>query len=188
MSYCIYAKKLRKNIEKSARKIWSVRKNAYLCNPKRKERYFTELQVRKILGAIAQLVEQRTENPCVPSSILGGTTRNPRRCILRGFNFLILLQLRFVRPWGRGRLWLNEKSAFWLSSSRILPYTAAQEKAEDKLTDEAFCFDPLGRRQFKVHLANLLDTNIIQSLLSLIYLSRPPFRRTSWHPTISVKA
>ena len=25
-------------------------------------------------GTIAQLVEQRTENPCVPSSILGGTT------------------------------------------------------------------------------------------------------------------
>ena len=103
MSYCICMKKLRKNIEKSARKIWSVRKNAYLCNPKRKERYFTELQVRKILGAIAQLVEQRTENPCVPSSILGGTTRNPRRCILRGFNFLILLQLRFVRPRVRGQ-------------------------------------------------------------------------------------
>ena len=29
---------------------------------------------RKNNGAIAQLVEQRTENPCVPSSILGGTT------------------------------------------------------------------------------------------------------------------
>ena len=27
-------------------------------------------------GAIAQLVEQRTENPCVPSSILGGTTES----------------------------------------------------------------------------------------------------------------
>ena len=27
------------------------------------------------LGAIAQLVEQRTENPCVPGSIPGGTTR-----------------------------------------------------------------------------------------------------------------
>ena len=27
-------------------------------------------------GAIAQLVEQRTENPCVPSSILGGTTKD----------------------------------------------------------------------------------------------------------------
>ena len=30
--------------------------------------------MREALGAIAQLVEQRTENPCVPSSILGGTT------------------------------------------------------------------------------------------------------------------
>ena len=27
-------------------------------------------------GAIAQLVEQRTENPCVPGSIPGGTTAN----------------------------------------------------------------------------------------------------------------
>ncbi len=29
---------------------------------------------RKKGGAIAQLVEQRTENPCVPGSIPGGTT------------------------------------------------------------------------------------------------------------------
>ncbi len=28
----------------------------------------------KPLGALAQLVEQRTENPCVPGSIPGGTT------------------------------------------------------------------------------------------------------------------
>ena len=34
----------------------------YLCTRKRKN------------GAIAQLVEQRTENPCVPGSIPGGTT------------------------------------------------------------------------------------------------------------------
>ena len=171
MSYCICVKKLRKNIEKSVRKIWSVRKNAYLCNPKRKERYFAELQVRKILGAIAQLVEQRTENPCVPSSILGGTTENTRRCILRGFNFLILLHLRFVRPRvrdpGTGRTRLIKKRNidrkdsqrlpsyflritkrlikvidFWLSSSSILPYTAAQEKAEDKLTDDTLLFRP----------------------------------------------
>ena len=27
-------------------------------------------------GALAQLVEQRTENPCVPGSIPGGTTTN----------------------------------------------------------------------------------------------------------------
>ena len=30
---------------------------------------------RNNFGAIAQLVEQRTENPCVPRSIRGGTTR-----------------------------------------------------------------------------------------------------------------
>ena len=30
-------------------------------------------------GAIAQLVEQRTENPCVPGSIPGGTTKQTLR-------------------------------------------------------------------------------------------------------------
>ena len=42
---------------------------AYLCNPKNK--------IRAVLtedGVIAQLVEQRTENPCVPGSIPGDTT------------------------------------------------------------------------------------------------------------------
>ena len=38
-----------------------------------------------------------------------------------------------------------------------------------------FCFDPLGRRQFKAHSANLLDINIIQNSHSVIYLSSPPF-------------
>ncbi len=33
-------------------------------------------------GAIAQLVEQRTENPCVPSSILGGTTLNKNESVI----------------------------------------------------------------------------------------------------------
>ncbi len=28
-------------------------------------------------GTLAQLVEQRTENPCVPGSIPGGTTNKP---------------------------------------------------------------------------------------------------------------
>ena len=32
------------------------------------------LQRKNTDGAIAQLVEQRTENPCVPGSIPGGTT------------------------------------------------------------------------------------------------------------------
>ena len=32
------------------------------------------LQPQKDNGALAQLVEHRTENPCVPGSIPGGTT------------------------------------------------------------------------------------------------------------------
>ena len=37
-------------------------------------------QLRK--GAIAQLVEQRTENPCVPGSIPGGTTMQIPKCLI----------------------------------------------------------------------------------------------------------
>ena len=64
---------------------------------------------RKNNGAIAQLVEQRTENPCVPSSILGGTTENPRRCILRGFvvkNITITLLWKYnQKPRTRDESW-----------------------------------------------------------------------------------
>ena len=35
---------------------------------------FTFAPVKQNNGVIAQLVEQRTENPCVPGSIPGGTT------------------------------------------------------------------------------------------------------------------
>lgn len=40
-------------------------------------------------GTLAQLVEQRTENPCVPGSIPGGTTKKSRNLGLRDFLFLI---------------------------------------------------------------------------------------------------
>ena len=39
-----------------------------------------------ITGALAQLVEQRTENPCVPGSIPGGTTKLKKAPILGLFN------------------------------------------------------------------------------------------------------
>ena len=57
----IYAKKMQKNLHMS-----------------KKSSTFAAAFVQKddLQGAIAQLVEQRTENPCVPSSILGGTTKN----------------------------------------------------------------------------------------------------------------
>ncbi len=39
--------------------------------------FASQFEKRRLLnGAIAQLVEQRTENPCVPGSIPGGTTSN----------------------------------------------------------------------------------------------------------------
>ena len=47
-------------------------------------------------GAIAQLVEQRTENPCVPGSIPGGTTPEivdhviSREDLLRGLLYLVI--------------------------------------------------------------------------------------------------
>ena len=41
-------------------------------------------------GTLAQLVEQRTENPCVPGSIPGGTTSTPENSIFLGvFNIYL---------------------------------------------------------------------------------------------------
>ena len=54
-------------------------------------------------GAIAQLVEQRTENPCVPGSIPGGTT------FLKGYRNVAQLVAHYVRDVGVGR------------SSRLIP-------------------------------------------------------------------
>ena len=42
---------------------------------------FATFAIANKKGAIAQLVEQRTENPCVPGSIPGGTTF--KRLIIR---------------------------------------------------------------------------------------------------------
>ena len=50
-------------------------------------------QLRK--GAIAQLVEQRTENPCVPGSIPGGTTcKTPKYLIIKCFGVFRFSRLR----------------------------------------------------------------------------------------------
>lgn len=50
-------------------------------------------------GTIAQLVEQRTENPCVPGSIPGGTTLKTKK------TQLIINQLRFfLHPHYRERI------------------------------------------------------------------------------------
>ena len=58
-------------------------------------------RLQKQVGAIAQLVEQRTENPCVPGSIPGGTTFSNRN--------VAQLVAHYVRDVGVGR------------SSRLIP-------------------------------------------------------------------
>ena len=47
-------------------------------------------------GAIAQLVEQRTENPCVPGSIPGGTTQTKVKSLI-----LMELAIFLLVPTGR---------------------------------------------------------------------------------------
>ena len=61
---------LKKNVRFACR----LKKCSYLCTRKRN-------------GAIAQLVEHRTENPCVPGSIPGGTTKNDSGNILGRFGY-----------------------------------------------------------------------------------------------------
>ena len=65
--------------------VCKFQKFAYLCNRNRE----TLVANIKTTGAIAQLVEQRTENPCVPGSIPGGTTlkkiKNPDFQVKSGF-------------------------------------------------------------------------------------------------------
>jgi hypothetical protein len=52
------------------------------------------------IGTIAQLVEQRTENPCVPGSIPGGTTSLKRKSRmindLRDFVLLAVTELEMI--------------------------------------------------------------------------------------------
>ena len=60
--------------------------------------YFCAALVRRDDGAIAQLVEQRTENPCVPGSIPGGTTSKISiPYIKRGVLIFFLLHGYFFR-------------------------------------------------------------------------------------------
>ena len=47
----------------------------------------------KLRGAIAQLVEQRTENPCVPGSIPGGTTVKKRSIRVSFFAFPLFIRV-----------------------------------------------------------------------------------------------
>ena len=56
------------------KKVVFYKKNVKIFGQFKKKQYLCSRFGNKS-GAIAQLVEQRTENPCVPGSIPGGTTR-----------------------------------------------------------------------------------------------------------------
>ena len=60
-------------------------------------------------GTLAQLVEQRTENPCVPGSIPGGTTQNPQNYVFEGF---------FMRYTSQANSWLF----FWIAELILLRF------------------------------------------------------------------
>ena len=64
----------------------------YLCNPDRK---IEGKVLANSYGVIAQLVEQRTENPCVPGSIPGDTTLKIRELQKRDSLFLCCFGPRF---------------------------------------------------------------------------------------------
>lgn len=61
----------------------------------------------KKVGAIAQLVEQRTENPCVPGSIPGGTTPSPRDPVFP--HFLRAQGLTFSKTFGCRQISLGHR-------------------------------------------------------------------------------
>ena len=67
----LHVRSVTKKCLKKFKKICAYQKKRYLCNAFEKKRTYD--------GAIAQLVEQRTENPCVPGSIPGGTTKMEMR-------------------------------------------------------------------------------------------------------------
>ena len=52
-------------------------------------------------GAIAQLVEQRTENPCVPGSIPGGTTLKVRELQKCSSLFLLAFLSKKTQKWAK---------------------------------------------------------------------------------------
>ena len=57
-----------------------------------------------ITGVIAQLVEQRTENPCVPGSIPGGTTRKPLTLVGGFFVFGLFVSLTSLKILSLGKM------------------------------------------------------------------------------------
>ncbi len=75
-------------------------------------------------GTLAQLVEQRTENPCVPGSIPGGTTRKNRKRLL-------IKILRFSCFYGV----LQRVLLKWFSPFKLSQSSSLKDKLSNRLLD-----------------------------------------------------
>jgi len=69
-----------------------------------------------VLGALAQSVEQRTENPCVPGSIPGGTTSSRINLsrLVKGFFVLCRRESSAFKAGRKQKILLRSKSLFYL--------------------------------------------------------------------------
>ena len=76
-------------------------------------RIFAPAFETNVFGVIAQLVEQRTENPCVPGSIPGGTTKK------RDASAPLFFMVPFVAPLF---ISLRERAASGRSRFRSIVY------------------------------------------------------------------
>ena len=79
---------------------------------------FTFALVKQNNGAIAQLVEQRTENPCVPGSIPGGTTEN--QAVTFKVAAFLFSETKYLLPILSLLIWLNEEWQYRILSRRLL--------------------------------------------------------------------
>ena len=78
--------------------LFACKIRSFFKNSFRLKKFYIDLHTLKNKkGTIAQLVEQRTENPCVPGSIPGGTTRKKPPPLSGGF-FLRNARYTCVEP------------------------------------------------------------------------------------------
>ena len=87
-------------------------------------------------GAIAQLVEQRTENPCVPGSIPGGTTSKKSHCFNESVTLFFVDTTHPTASYRRRHFspiqWLNPK----LASSTSQPAPASNSMDQPIMTSQ----------------------------------------------------
>ena len=106
---------------------------------------FSNLVDSSLLAALAQLVEQRTENPCVPGSIPGGgTLKAPEKgafvvydgSIILSYNLELYTGLDFCVTFQASKLYRAIEKYRTLNSDSVVDYRKVLTQM-DKLTEES---------------------------------------------------